>query len=312
MGNTSPRCSTPPSPGHPSIYRGRKKTSRYTLFPRSNSSLGLSAVHSRTVRGAFPDCPRCIPGLSVIQKTCCWCVTDSPWGPGGLSEVKGRTVRHLRMDCPTPGRSKTHLCLKLDQIADYPSITRGLFVHHSQTVRDLLLSAQPRLGKTALTFSSDVRIRWSWTLWKAYSEDYPSHLNAWPKTLWIKAEFLTKILHKPKPSTKTSTPLQMCQPRKCTTLTVCELAFSQTFFKVLFTLFITPLDPSNIAMLDHSSGTRWLICKQVCPDSTTICPKPSHKLLYTPMTGEMKFLLDIPLPCAFHSISSNIHQHHHK
>jgi hypothetical protein len=25
-------------------------------------------------------------------------------------------------------------------------------------------------------------------------------------------------------------------------------------------------------------------------------PKPGHKLLYTPMTGEMKFLLDIPLP----------------
>jgi hypothetical protein len=26
-----------------------------------------------------------------------------------------------------------------------------------------------------------------------------------------------------------------------------------------------PLDPSNNAKLDHSSGTRWPICKQVCP-----------------------------------------------
>jgi hypothetical protein len=38
-----------PRPGHPSIYRGRKKTSCYTLFPSSNGSLGLSAIHSRTV-----------------------------------------------------------------------------------------------------------------------------------------------------------------------------------------------------------------------------------------------------------------------
>jgi hypothetical protein len=61
---------------------------------------------------ALSDCPLCIPGLSVIQKTSHWCVTDSPWGPDGLSEVKGRTVRHLRTDRPTPGRSKTRLCLK--------------------------------------------------------------------------------------------------------------------------------------------------------------------------------------------------------
>jgi hypothetical protein len=39
-------------------------------------------------------------------------------------------------------------------------------------------------------------------------------------------------------------------------------------------------------------------------DSTTIYPKPSHQLLYTPMTGEMKCPMVIPLPCAFHSISS--------
>ena len=50
-----------------------------------------------------------------------------------------------------------------------------------------------------------------------------------------------------------------------------------------------PLNPSDDAKLDHSSGTRWPICKQVCPlDSTAIYPKSGHKLLYTPMTGEMK------------------------
>jgi hypothetical protein len=76
------------------------------------------------------------------------------------------------------------------------------------------------------------------------------------QSTWIKAELLTKIHHKQKTSTKSSTPLQMCQPHKCATLSVSELAFSQTFFKGLFTLFITPLDPSNITILDRSSGTR--------------------------------------------------------
>jgi hypothetical protein len=89
---------------------------------------------------ALSDCPRYTLGLSVIQKTSCWCVTDSPWGPDGLSEVKGRTVRHLRTDRPTLGRSKTRLCLKLDQSTDCPSITRGLsatfyFQHNRGSVK---------------------------------------------------------------------------------------------------------------------------------------------------------------------------------
>jgi hypothetical protein len=41
-------------------------------------------------------------------------------------------------------------------------------------------------------------------------------------------------------------------------------------------------------------------------DSTAIYPKPDHKLLYTPMTGEMKCPTNIPLPCVFHFISSNV------
>jgi hypothetical protein len=59
-----------------------------------------------------------------------------------------------------------------------------------------------------------------------------------------------------KTKTNSSTPLQMCQPHKCTIFSVSELEFSQTFFKGIFTLFTMPLDPSNIAMLDRSSGTR--------------------------------------------------------
>jgi hypothetical protein len=200
---------------------------------------------SRTLT-ILSDCPRSILGLSVIQKTSRWCVMDSMWGLDGLSEVKD-----------APGRSKTRLCLKLRVYTDCPCLGHGLFVTP--------FSAQQPLGKTTITFSSDVRIRWSWTLWKAHSEDYPLQLNVWPKTLWIKVELQTKIQHKPKASTICSTPLQMYQPHKCTTLSVSELAFSQTFFKGVFTLFAMPLDPSNITLLDRSSGTIWPICKQVCP-----------------------------------------------
>jgi hypothetical protein len=42
-------------------------------------------------------------------------------------------------------------------------------------------------------------------------------------------------------------------------------------------------------------------------DSTAIYPKPGHVLLYTPLTGEMKCLTSLPLSCAFHFISTNLH-----
>jgi hypothetical protein len=45
-------------------------------------------------------------------------------------------------------------------------------------------------------------------------------------------------------------------------------------------------------------------------DSTAIYPKPSHKLLYTPMTSEMKCPTNIPLPCVFYFISSNVDATH--
>jgi hypothetical protein len=41
-----------------------------------------------------------------------------------------------------------------------------------------------------------------------------------------------------------------------------------------------------------------------------IYPKPGHKLLYTPMTGEMKCPTNIPLPYAFYFISSIIDATH--
>jgi hypothetical protein len=82
-------------------------------------------------------------------------------------------------------------------------------------------------------------------------------------------------------------------------------------FKELITQLATSLDPSNIAKLDRSSGTRWPICKQVCPlDSMAIYPKHGHQLLYSPMIGEMKHPTNIPLPCAFHSISSDVDATH--
>ena len=43
---------------------------------------------------------------------------------------------------------------------------------------------------------------------------------------------------------------------KCTPSCASVFAFSQTFFKGLVTQLTTPLDPSNDAKLDHSSGTR--------------------------------------------------------
>ena len=72
--------------------------------------------------------------------------------------------------------------------------------------------------------------------------------------------------------------LQLLVLCKCTNTTkytlpcVCVLAFSQSFFKGLATQLVTPLNPSDDAKLDHSSGT---------PDSMAIYPKPGQTLLYT-------------------------------
>jgi hypothetical protein len=41
-------------------------------------------------------------------------------------------------------------------------------------------------------------------------------------------------------------------------------------------------------------------------DSTAIYPKSDYKLLYTPMTGEIKCPINIPLSCAFYFISFDV------
>ena len=72
-----------------------------------------------------------------------------------------------------------------------------------------------------------------------------------------------------------------------------------------------PLNPSDDAKLDHSSALDDRYVNKFAPlDSTAIYPKPGHKLLYTSMTSEMKCPINIPLPCAFHSITSDVDATH--
>ena len=54
---------------------------------------------------------------------------------------------------------------------------------------------------------------------------------------------------------------------KCvnTTKCMCFSIFTTIFPKELASELATPLDPNTYAKLDRSSGTRWPICKQVCP-----------------------------------------------
>ena len=42
------------------------------------------------------------------------------------------------------------------------------------------------LRENVITFHSGLQIRWSWTLWKAYSEDYPFKLKTISNTTWWK------------------------------------------------------------------------------------------------------------------------------
>ena len=59
--------------------------------------------------------------------------------------------------------------------------------------------------------------------------------------------------------------LKVCQHHHVLPTCASVLAFSQTFsLKELASQLAMPLDPNMYAMLDCSSGTRWLICKQVC------------------------------------------------
>jgi hypothetical protein len=111
---------------------------------------------------------------------------------------------------------------------------------------------------------------------------HTQHLMLWKQWWsppWLRLWFLQPTLRKisvsspwkhlnPKPlsTTQTPQPSQMCQHQQVfTTLCTCVSIFTIIFSKELATQLATPLDSSNDAKLDHSSGTRWPICKQVCP-----------------------------------------------
>ena len=68
------------------------------------------------------------------------------------------------------------------------------------------------------------------------------------------------------------------------------VSFSQSFPKGLATHLATPLNPSDdakVRSLEWHLDDRY--ANKFAPlDSTAIYPKSGHKLLYTPMTGEMK------------------------
>ena len=114
------------------------------------------------------------------------------WTPNRETSNFYARFKFLKADGPPPGagRSAVHFCsphrTKTSSVWSQTWYWRsGPFAAQ--------LSAQPKLGKMAITFNSDFQIRWSRTLWKAYSEDYTTQLNKWSKTKWINPEFHSKI-----------------------------------------------------------------------------------------------------------------------
>jgi hypothetical protein len=87
----------------------------------------------------------------------------------------------------------------------------------------------------------------------------------------------------------TTSPLQMCQHHQRTPPYASVLAFSQLFFKGL-----SLISPRNSILATSQSWIARVALddryeNKFAPlDSTAIYPKPGHKLLYTPMIGEMK------------------------
>ena len=95
---------------------------------------------------------------------------------------------------------------------------------------------------------------------------------------------------------------------------MCVSIFTIISQRMLATQLATPLDPSDDAKLDHSMTLDDRYANKFAPlDSMAIYPKPGHKLLYTPMTGEMKY--PRLYLCLAHSIPSpsmlmqHMHQH---
>jgi hypothetical protein len=92
-------------------------------------------------------------------------------------------------------------------------------------------SAEPTSDQTTITLWSELRFWWSWTLWKAYSEGYTTHMVTWSKSQWTKAVFHSKgspIVR------ETSKQLLLCKcanTTKWTSPCASVLAFSQSFSK---------------------------------------------------------------------------------
>jgi hypothetical protein len=113
------------------------------------------------------------------------------------------TVRSPRADRPpynlhTPPETVEFLSKNFQMEADRPPPRTGLSA--------VQFPAKPILGKTLITFNSVNQVRWSWTLWKAYSEDYTTQLNKWSKTKWINPEIYSKIQPIVRSTTKTLFP----------------------------------------------------------------------------------------------------------
>ena len=154
--------------------------------------------------------------------------------PGGLSAPLGSDGPQFILDHQ---QSQKWFCSSSSEITeDRPSPLSGPSAG--------IFSAEMYLGKTAITLSFDVQIRWSWTRWKAYLEDYTTQLNIWSKTQWIKAVFHSKgqpnFRRKPKTflasqswstSTPTLSPLQMCQHHHVNNTMCMCVSISQSFSK---------------------------------------------------------------------------------
>ena len=138
-----------------------------------------------------------------------------------------------------------------------------------------LFPAKPTIGKTLITFSSELRFQWFWTFWKAYSESYTTHMNTWSKAQWIKAVFYSKshpsvrrtpkhLFFLPQVDQHQLQHLLLCKcanTTKCTPPCTCLLAFSQIFFKEFSLALTAPLNPNTLRSYIAPSGTRWPICK---------------------------------------------------
>ena len=153
-----------------------------------------------------------------------------------------------------------------DRPPSWSGPSAGLFPAESTSVkRPYLLAPMSKLGDLGL-YGKLVQ-RTTQLNWKFDPKHNGSKQYSTPRANLVSGEHRKIFLASPSWSTSTLTPspLQMCQQHQVNnTMCMCFSIFT-IIFKGFSLDFTTPLDPSNIAMLDCSSGTRWPICKQVCP-----------------------------------------------